>query len=727
VPDFKKHGVVLNLIEEAQGADKDEREMSRQARLFLDHPQGQWEPEIWSAYGKSKRPRYTLDKCNPIVNQIAGEIKKADFDIKVRPSGGDATKDNADLYDGMIRNIENISNASNVYNFAAKNMIGTGVDGWMICQDWADTESFDQDLFIKTVPSFVDSVWFDPNSQEQDRSDAKWAVKMTAMSKAAYEYKYPKGSGKSLTQDKRHEAYTYKPDQVIVGEFYWVDETPIMLVKMSDGSVYKEEELEPVRDELAAQGIVEEARRKRPDRTVHIRHLDGGGWLDKPQKTVFNWIPIIPIYGNFNITENKITWRGAIEKLMDAQRIYNYAVSRQIEEGALTPRDKVWMTREQAKGNEATLRTMNTNSDPVQFYNHVDGQMPPNRPGPAQANPSLVTTAEGAKRDIIESSGLFSSSVGDNPGLQSGVAIEQLQERGDTGTLDYFEALEIAIAHTGRILVDAIPKLYDTKRQVRILREDGSFELEMVNNMVLDEQTGQPVKLNDLSTGRYDVTCSVGKSFKSRQQESVAAIIEMAQIDPTVVEQGGDILLKNTNAPGLDKIAERKRALLLSNGLIPEEQWTDEERAKIEQAQAMAAQQPPEETPEMVLAKAEEKKGEADLIEQQNKQAEVQISAQKVMLEAEKLQLDKAKTAADIETNRIKAESDRIKAISQAEKAGAEVDNIEVDTAKTIQEIQMMSTEELAKLAQGMFPQQSEADISSMSNEELMEVLVGGQ
>ena len=81
--DYSDHGEVLSAIEEAQGADKDERERSREDRLFLDHPEGQWEPEIWNSYKTARRPRYTLDKCNPIVNQIAGELSKADFNIKV--------------------------------------------------------------------------------------------------------------------------------------------------------------------------------------------------------------------------------------------------------------------------------------------------------------------------------------------------------------------------------------------------------------------------------------------------------------------------------------------------------------------------------------------------------------------------------------------------------------------------------------------------------------------
>ena len=98
-------------------------------------------------------------------------------------------------------------------------MVGTGIDGWSIEQDWADTESFNQDLFIRAVPDFANSVWFDPNSLERDRSTANWAVRLVTMTKEAYDEKYPKGSGLSISEDKSIEYYYEKPDQVVIANF----------------------------------------------------------------------------------------------------------------------------------------------------------------------------------------------------------------------------------------------------------------------------------------------------------------------------------------------------------------------------------------------------------------------------------------------------------------------------------------------------------------------------
>ena len=643
--DYGDHSKVLELYESAKDSDKDNLIRARECEDFLHKRDGQWEQHVYSNF--SKKPRYTLDLVNPIVDQIAGEVRKANFDIKVKPAGGEATDDAAKLLDGMIRNIENISNASRVYSKAAEGMIGAGVDGWQVVQDWAEEDSFDQDLFIKPVFNFIDSVVFDPSSQEQDRSDAMWAMKLTTMSKDEYAERWPDREPVSI--DASTTRYEKCQDELItVGEFYLVKLTDKILIKMNNGAVYSEDDVLSVVDELAERGITEEARRTRPSRGVSIRHLDGGGWLGDEQPTVFSWIPIIPTYGKFKISNNEVIWRSKIDKILDPARINNYAFSKNVEEVVLSPKPKVWLTAEQAEGYTDTLETMSTNNDPVQFYNHVDGQAPPFNPGGAAPNPALGLLQQVSRDAVAQGAGMFTASMGNNPGLQSGVAIEALQERGDNGTLDVFESQEVAICHTAKILLNAIPKVYDAKRQVRILSEDGVAKNEIINNSVMDEETGQPVVLNDLSLGRYDATCNVGKSFKSRQQETVAAVTEVMQVDPTAIQGAEDILYSNISAPGMSLLAERKREQNFNSGYIPRSQWTEEEMQIAQNAQ----NQEPAPDPNMLIAQAEMEKAKADSVNAENKRYELQINAE---LKQQSQQIELAKLQQKAEESTISA------------------------------------------------------------------------
>jgi len=239
--------------------------------------------------------------------------------------------------------------------------------------------------------------------------------------------------------------------------------------------------------------------------------------------------------------------------------------------------------------------------------------------------------------------------MGDNPNLQSGVAINQQIDRGNNGTVKYFSAIETALNYLGKVLIDAIPRVYDATRTVRIIGDDGSSDMVDLNKTVIDQQTGQLVTLNDMSAGKYDVTCDIGAAFKNRQDESSQMFADMVAAVPEVAQLGLDVWLSNVNAVGFDKVAERARALALQNGTIPFDQMTEEEQAEARQA----AQQPPEPSPDMLFAQAEMQKAEADMAAQQNKQTELQIQAAKLQAEAQgrtdKLQSETAVNIAKVE------------------------------------------------------------------------------
>lgn len=600
MPDFKDHSAVLLLLAEAQDAEDDLRDAAREAHLFVDKRDGQWEPYWWEACEGA--PRYTFDMVGPVCDQISGMIEQADFDIKINPAGGESTKDESELYDGLIRNIENISNAKHIFNQSARNMITGGIDGWLVKQAFVDDDSFDQDLIIEPIANFIDSVWFDVGSTRQDRSDSKYGFVLQSIPNDEYNTKYPDGSGVSVSDGRSGNAYFNKSDSVIVGQIYYIEKERRKLLKMSSGRILEESEVLSVLDELAEQGETIAETRFREKNIVKSRLFDGSDWLNKEEPTVFSYIPIIPTYGNFKTFESKILYRGAVEKLLDPQRVYNYSKSREISEGALAPRAKYWMTEKQAAGHEDTLATLNTNNDPVQFFN-PDGENPgvPQQNGGAAINPGLRSVSDDMRVIVGQSAGLFAANMGDNPGLQSGVAIEKLQFKGDLGARKYFSAQEVAIRHTAKVIVDAIPRVYSSERQVRILREDGSFSMTKVNEPIRDSQTGRLVTVNDLSKGKYDVTCSSGPSFVNRQQETISAMTELMSIDPSIMDIGGDVFLNNVTSPGMSLLAERKRNQLLRSGAIPFNQMTEEEQQMMIEAQ----QQPQQPDPAAMIAQAE--------------------------------------------------------------------------------------------------------------------------
>ena len=644
MPNYSNYDDVSKLLGQSQDADKDMRDQTREQRDFLHIKDGQWEPDVWSRM--RDHPRYSIDKTTPLIEETTGRIKKADFGIKVQPVDNAATDEAAEVIAGLIRNISNLSGADHIYNQAVTTVVESGLDGWEVVQDWADQGAFHQDILVKPLNNFIDRVWFDHASLTRTPEDARHAFKLTAFALDDYNERWPDGSGTSVSEDKTNSVLRTNTDNVIVGQVYYLKETSRELVLMSNGKVYEDnEKFKKIKDELAIEGIVEENRRTSKVKLQWVRQFDGSGWLKEEEETVFEYISLIPEYGKFKVIDNVISYRGMTLKLMDPQRIYNYARSRQIEEGALSPRDKMMATLEQIGPHTTEWETMNTNTDAVLPYVHQANQAPPFKIGGSQVNVGLETTALSMTDDMRQVANKFAAAMGDGINARSGVVVDELKESSDVGDIDWTEGHEIALCYTYKVILSGIRKVYDGTRTARILKEDGTFNMEELNTTRMDRQTGEVVTINDLSTGRYDAVCSAGKSYKSRQGESLSGILEIAAHDPSILMTGQDIILSASDGPGTDEIAERVRARMFNNGEIPQSQWTEEEQQQVLEAQQQAQNQPPQEDPLMVAARAEEGKAQAELQNAQNKQQEVQG---KFQLESAKLQLENKKV--DLET-----------------------------------------------------------------------------
>jgi len=658
--DNNQHRAWIKQLSDYQTSDFDQREQAREADYFILDKDGQWELHVSKTLDSQKRPRYTLDKCTPALESIMGDIEEMDFSVNVKPQGRGANKALALLREGLIRTIENESRAVNIYRNVARRIIRRGFDAIEIKAKYVDEWSFEQDIIITSIPNAINRVWFDNTSTEQDGSDIQNAYVLTSMSMCDYKEQWPKGSGVSVSDADTHQQYeeNYQPEVITVGKKYYRKSNRAEVLQMSNGEVIENNEENQKTIKLLTEnyGIFIKNRKMVDNFKVYCRYFDGSGFLEKEQETVFTSIPIVPFYGNHEILghNSKLTYSGIILKLMDAQRIHNYATSREVEEGALAPRTKFWMTKKQAVGHTKELATMNINSNPVQFYNHDDQAPAPYQSGANQVNPHLSMISAQMAQNISQQASVSDSMKGDLPTRASEDAIRQLISRGQASTRKWVNSLTIGIARVGHIINEAIPVVYDTKRELQITGIDGIEAQEIVNHTLFDTQTKQPVINNDLNQGKYKITCEAGPAFSNRQEAGLNALLEYAKVDPSIVQIGGDIMLKSMNAPLVDKISERKRDQMLEAGLIPPEQMTPEEQQKMQQQaqqQAQQAQANQQNDPNTILAEAERLKGQAELVKQQREVGKLQLESGKLQLDVERMQNEKVKLSQDLQNS----------------------------------------------------------------------------
>ena len=138
-------------------------------------------------------------------------------------------------------------------------------------------------------------------------------------------------------------------------------------------------------------------------------------------------------------------------------------------------------------------------------------------------------------------------------------------------------------------------------------------------------------------------------------EAGLSAMLNYAAIDPSIVQTGGDLMLKSIDAPLMDEMAARKRAQILQAGGIPQEQMTDEELA----AKQAAAQQPQPEDPVVMLERMKE---ENINLSHQNKAKQLELDTAKAVTEAKgkvaKLQSDILTNARKLEQSQEKIDND---------------------------------------------------------------------
>lgn len=660
---YDDHAAVIAMLHEDQEAECDLREEIDDIIHFLHHPQGQWEPSIWSEY--DGRPRYTFDQCKPAIAKVWAEMAANEYSASTQPVGGGATEETSNTIDGLMRNIYNISSFDDVSTKAGKRMIATGFAAWRLVAKYAGEYCFYQDIMIEPISNAHRRVWFQAGSELQTRADANHVHVFGNMNRKAAEKKW-KRAVKSLNDDRTTDAYTDKPsDTVIVSEILYKKPAKKMIYLMPDDSVYDEKGLE-------AEGMTEDDAvdsREIEYTRVFSRKYDNEDWLEDEKETVWHELPVIPEYANFDVSEDgKVTYEGIVRPVMDSQRVFNYAESRKVEESVLAPRKKIFMDDRVAEGYVNDLANLNRDPRAVQLLNGkgIDqSKMPIYESGGPAPNPAVSEVSDSMIRNMQLSLGLPNElEIAASTKKDSDFRFNQRSSMGQVGTFEYYRGHKVALEHTAKVALGAIPTVYDTPRKVRIVDEANQSSEVSINGY---DEEGK--RLNDLTIGKYDVCIKIGKDFQSRQADANSAILELGSIIPEVVMRNSDIIASNMDAPGMRTVADRERAYLLKQGVIPEDQFTDQEKQKL-----MAAQQQPQQPDAgTLIAQAEVQKAEVQAQEAQFKALEAQA---KLELQQVKQQTEASEKAMRIELEQQKQQMEELYKLIQGAEILAKIDQM---------------------------------------------------
>jgi hypothetical protein len=629
------------------------------ADLEFQDPEKQWAPDAAAARKGQEasgglpaipaRPMLSISQIDQPCQLVMNQVRSAHLGISIHPLSEDASKENAEVIQGLIRRIEQDCHAYQAREWAAERASKAGWGVYRVNTRYADSrdkplekdatgklkltpEDFDQVLVVERILR-QEYAHFDPASEKPDFSDGEFAFLESWMAFDEFKRQYPKADTAKLSDDGLAELYQEEaPDwtsladgkgqrAIRVVEYFYKDHATATAVLLRDGTAVLKSDLAP--------GIKFDIIAEREFSTTNVlwcKHtatevLVEGDW-ESP------YIPLIPVIGKELIPfDGERRWVGIIGPAKDGQRFYNVSASTVVENMLLEPKTPFIGDPRQFEGFENWWSQANTRAFaflPANLIITPDGGATQVLPAP-QRVPKDTTGMSLAMLGLQEAKTFVQSVTGIyDPGLgelaarrqgekqPSGKAILALQGQSDAGNSHYLQNLaQISMPYEALVLLSKIPTVYDRPGRIaRLLDIEDKAKSVMLNAPFYQDDSGQPVrydqkqwdgqpredvKTHDLRTGVYSVTVSIGKSYQSRLQQGRE---ELGQLLPNLPPEYQLLFLptylKFLDTPGSDemsKAAARVRDRQFGNVTDDGPQKSPEQtKAELEAAQGKVKQ-----------------------------------------------------------------------------------------------------------------------------------------
>lgn len=548
----------------------------------------QWEQTVRDERETDGRPVHTYNLLLTYCNHIVNGMRRNRPQVKLKPvntmRGKTPTMKNvagtedyslADVFMGIIRNIEHQSKATHAYDTAAEHQVQHGFGFWRVMPVYTRDDVFTQDLRIQRVMNSY-SVLVDPSAQEADYGDMQDGFVISKMPRKVFKEKWPDAAAVDFSEPIQGSMYQYwfNQDDVTVAEYMWIEHTSDKVLQLSNGKICYESNVEQVLDELedsTGVHVVQTRDVKRPK--CMWQKMTAVDILQGPLELPFSSVPIFPVLGKELIVDQKVMYKSAIRDAKDAQRAFNYWKTAATETVGYAPKAPWLVTSKQIQGYADMWDQANKKNLPYLIYKHQEGVTAPTRIFPQGIAAAELAQADNENMVMQDIIGMHEADKGEQGNEKSGVAIKARQSRGEMATYTFPDNLSRTFERMGRLLCEAIPIVYDTQRIVRILKGDDTEDFIEINQTIKDDETGEMSSIHDIGYCKFDVTIDTGPSFASQREEANETITSIMEVLPDdQARHIAHLAVKNMEFPGADEVHRLLRKML------PDELKTQEQK-----------------------------------------------------------------------------------------------------------------------------------------------------
>lgn len=567
-----------------------------------DYVESSRKSQIVNGVSLAQRPMLSISKLDQPIGLVLNQEKAAHLGVQVHPLTESADQETAEVLQGLYRAIEVDSRANLARSWGFERFVKAGRGAYRILKEYDEDSDHpsDQKIVIKRIYQ-QGSVYMDPAASEPDCSDAEYAFIVEDVPLARY---------KRLYKDSKLANYSDE-DFVALGNDHagWIT---------GDGEARAVRVCEYFHLEFDTEDVTwEGGGRQKQTRIVHwcklnaIEALETEIWDGKYIPIVFLQKELIPFDGDKRCV-------GMIGPNKDAQRLFNYAASGSVEAAALEPKAPFDVDPEEIAGYEQWWQQANTRNFPyLPRRKYVNGQpMGPIQRIQADTSKMQVNAMLLQQANEFIHAGTFTpdSALGNSsPNARTKGGTLALQQQSELANSHWLDVLaEVGMTHEARVVLDLIPFVYDRPGRVaRILDLENNPKQVMFNAPFTlqgkrpvaapqqppgmpqqapaqPQQTQSDVKHYDLTKGRYGVTVTIGKAYKSRLEEGKNELAMLFQAEPQLFQLLGDLYLKFADFPGHQEAAERMKRMLPPQAQDQEGQ--DDPKLQLEQAKGALQQ-----------------------------------------------------------------------------------------------------------------------------------------
>lgn len=579
------HARALNRFLKLYNSVLDERQMALSDRRFYSIAGAQWEGS-WGEQFKN-RPKFEVNKIDLAVTRIINEFRSNRSSVEFLPKSDDeATIEFAQVCNDLYRGTERDGCGEEAIDNAFEEAVGGGFGAWLVRADYEDEEEDLEEQLIEFEPIFDadQTVFFDPSSKHQDKSDARWAWRLIPVSLDDFEDEYgddPTSWPTIPTEVSQFDWVT--PDSVYVAKYYEVERYRIKMsvFRYLDGhteEVAEDELTDDKQAELDAVGAQLLRVKKINKKRIHLYLLSGGGVIEDEGYIAGCNIPIIPVFGKRWVVNGVERFRGVVRPAKDAQRLKNMQLSKLGELTTHSPVEKPIFTAEQIVGRMEMWERDNVENYPYLLINPVTDPQTglPQHMGPVgytkppaipEALALLLQTTEQDMEALLGNQ----QSAEEVQANVSAKAIELVQARLDMQAFIYISNARKAHYRAGQVWLSMAKDLYTKeRRQLSGLNQDGESVFHTIMRPVVNKTTETSQYENDFTKANFGMRVEIGPANSSRRQALVRNLLSVMAIanDPETNQVLAAMIMMNLEGEGVQEVRKYYREKLIGMGVV---------------------------------------------------------------------------------------------------------------------------------------------------------------